>query len=88
MIFNKNEEEHAEDLQLLLTILETIWMEGWRNASSTRNVEFLGHIDKLIAFKTWSAPSTVQSFLGFGNFHRRLIPPLLEPFYPWQSSWS
>jgi hypothetical protein len=24
MIFNKNEEEHAEDLQLLLTILETI----------------------------------------------------------------
>jgi putative transposase len=62
-------------------------MQGWKMQVLQEIRSVLGHIisyngvrssqDKLIAFKSWPITKNVnkmQSFLGFVNFYRRLIP--------------
>jgi hypothetical protein len=89
LIYSKNEEEHANHLQIVLTRLRehqlyakfskcTFWLE---------EIQFLGHVlsakaiavdpSKVKDILEWNSPTTVhqvRSFLGLAGYYRRFIP--------------
>lgn len=88
LIYSKDEKEHTEHVQTVLTLLQqyALAVDPDKCKWHQEEVEFLGCMvgkngvrmseDKIKVVKEWPTPTTVkeiQSFLGFVNFNRQFI---------------
>nr|GEZ79195.1 hypothetical protein [Tanacetum cinerariifolium] len=87
LIYYKTQEEHVENLRLVLGLLkkEKLYAKFPKCQFWLREVQFLGHVingdgihvvpSKIESVKNWKAPKTsteVRSFLGFVGYYRRI----------------
>ncbi|GJX49787.1 putative reverse transcriptase domain-containing protein [Tanacetum coccineum] len=88
LIYSKTQEEHVENLRLVLELLkkEKLYAKFSKCEFWLREVQFLRHVindneihidpSKIEAVKDWKAPRTpteVRSFLGLAGYYRRFI---------------
>ncbi|GJV10914.1 putative reverse transcriptase domain-containing protein [Tanacetum coccineum] len=88
LIYSKTQEEHVEDLRLVLGLLkkEKLYAKFSKCEIWLKEVQFLGHVingdgihvhpSKIEAVKNWKVPRTsteVRSFLGLARYYRRFI---------------
>jgi hypothetical protein len=89
LIYSKNEEEHAQHLQIVLTCLREhqLYAKFSKCAFWLEEIQFLGHVlstkgiavdpSKVKDILEWKPPTTVhqvRSFLGLAGYYRRFIP--------------
>jgi hypothetical protein len=89
LIYSKNEEEHAQQLQIVLTRLREhqLYAKFSKCAFWLEEIQFLGHVlsakgiamdpSKVKDILEWKPPTTVhqvRSFLGLAGYYRRFIP--------------
>jgi hypothetical protein len=89
LIYSKNEEEHAQHLQIVLTRLREhkLYAKFSKCAFWLEEIQFLGHIlsakgiavdpSKVKDILEWKPPTTVhqvRSFLGLAGYYRQFIP--------------
>ncbi|KAG1042636.1 hypothetical protein G6F43_011847 [Rhizopus delemar] len=91
LVFSKTEEQHAEDVKLMLQRLDEYNLKISKKKCQffQREVKFLGFLvsgegirsdpEKIKAIKDWPIPTSVKQlmqFLGFCAFHHRFIKNL------------
>ena len=89
LIYSKNEEEHAQDLHIVLQRLreQQLYAKFSKCDFCLKEVPFLGHVisaegisvdpSKVQDVLDWEAPTSVpqiRSFLGLAGYYRRFIP--------------
>jgi hypothetical protein len=89
LIYSKNEEEHAQHIQIALTRLREhqLYAKFSKCVFWLEEIQFLGHVmsangivvdpSRVKDFLEWKPPTTVhqvRSFLGLAGYYRRFIP--------------